>query len=290
MKRIFHCIGEKSENDWAIEVDGVRFTIYSDEYGEQGQTQTTSFENEKKCRAAADKMIAEKVREEGYVEDEKTCQIAGIGRHVQIKDKRTLEEVILNYDENGTKLGVTNFKDEDKIYEYDSSAELLQAISDFKNKYGDDNYVWMWQCTESPKDMERILKISTIKLYPKPAHLDLLTPYGQPTGVELMSEGQKKIPCRKRVFFKGYATAVLYCDAAGKRILRLVPQTLKKYDTDAETQAAFETMKNNYIKNGYELTFDGIVDYAFDYWINDNKVAEDTIKRQKTYTVWHVGK
>lgn len=272
MKRTFNYSDDKSNKFWSIEVDGAGFTVDSGEAGTSDQTQTKSFADEKECRAEADKLIFEKIGKEGYAEDERNSQTAGIGRHVFLQDKQTLELVILNYDENGTKLGVTGTGG-DRIYEYGSSEELLRAMSDFRSLYGEEHYAWAWQRTETPRDMDHILEVSGIKLYPKPQVLHLLTPYGQPTPFERKSVGQKKIPCKKRVFFKNIieSVAAVYCDESGRRLFKSGYRSpyLRTFDTDEEMNAAFENIKHKYLEDGYELTFDETVDYAFDYWLEE---------------------
>ena len=186
-------------------------------------------------------------------------------------NKRTLETVILNYDEKGTKLGVVNSLYGDAMFEYESSQALSRAISDIKNRYENENYAWSWGRRETPIDMEDIAKGHNIK--PKPLLLNLFTPHGQLTHVEKALEGQKKIPCKRRVFINNKTLAYsgqILCDESGRRIFKCFfnprpTQHLWTFETDEEMQTAYDNMKTEYLHDGYELTFDETVDYAFDY-------------------------
>lgn len=161
----------------------------------------------------------------------------------------------------------------DRRYEYGSSEELLPAISDFRSLYGEEHYAWAWQRTETPRDMDHILEVSGIKLYPKPPGftsayaLRTTDPFRKKVG------WTKKIPCKKRVFFKNIieAVAAVYCDESGRRIFKSGYRSpyLRIFDTDEEMNAAFENIKHRYLEDGYELTFDETVDYAFDYWLEE---------------------
>lgn len=82
MKRTFHYSDDKSNRFWSIEIDGAGFTVNSGEAGTSDQAQTSSFADKKECRTEADKLIFGKTGKQGYVEDERTSQTAGIGRHV----------------------------------------------------------------------------------------------------------------------------------------------------------------------------------------------------------------
>ncbi|MDI7215213.1 WGR domain-containing protein [Leptospira santarosai] len=60
---------DKSDKFWNIEVDGNSFTVTYGKTGTVGQTQTKSFDDEKKCLKEAEKLLAEKLKK-GYVEGE----------------------------------------------------------------------------------------------------------------------------------------------------------------------------------------------------------------------------
>src|SRR5262245_16419272 len=66
-RREFHFSEGSSDKFWAIEVDGKQFTVQFGRQGTAGQTQAKKFSSEAEARAAADKLIAEKVKK-GYVE------------------------------------------------------------------------------------------------------------------------------------------------------------------------------------------------------------------------------
>jgi uncharacterized protein (TIGR02996 family) len=65
--RTFEYRDGKSAKFWAIDLQGDRFTVTFGRSGTSGQTQTKSFADETRARAAHDKLIAEKLKK-GYVE------------------------------------------------------------------------------------------------------------------------------------------------------------------------------------------------------------------------------
>ncbi|EMM76869.1 WGR domain-containing protein [Leptospira santarosai] len=63
---------DKSDKFWSIETSGNSFTVTYGKTGTAGQTQTKSFDDEKKCLKEAEKLLSEKLKK-GYVEgDTKT--------------------------------------------------------------------------------------------------------------------------------------------------------------------------------------------------------------------------
>jgi predicted DNA-binding WGR domain protein len=67
MKRTFIYTDDKSSKFWAIETDGVAFTVTFGKTGTDGQKSEKSFASDAECQKAADKLIAEKTKK-GYVE------------------------------------------------------------------------------------------------------------------------------------------------------------------------------------------------------------------------------
>ncbi|EMJ48644.1 WGR domain protein [Leptospira santarosai str. HAI1349] len=58
---------DKSDKFWNIEVGGTSFTVTYGKTGTIGQTQTKTFDDEKKCLKEAEKLLAEKLKK-GYLE------------------------------------------------------------------------------------------------------------------------------------------------------------------------------------------------------------------------------
>jgi predicted DNA-binding WGR domain protein len=66
-RREFHCTEGSASKFWAIQVEGTRTTAQFGKIGSPGQKQIKDFPSEEAAKAAADKLIAEKLRK-GYVE------------------------------------------------------------------------------------------------------------------------------------------------------------------------------------------------------------------------------
>ncbi|EMO14840.1 WGR domain protein [Leptospira santarosai str. CBC523] len=75
---------DKSDKFWNIEVDETSFTVTYGKTGTIGQTQTKSFDDEKKCLKEAEKLLAEKLKK-GYVE-------VGIEKNDSVNKKEEIVE------------------------------------------------------------------------------------------------------------------------------------------------------------------------------------------------------
>nr|EMN22481.1 WGR domain protein [Leptospira santarosai serovar Arenal str. MAVJ 401] len=53
---------DKSDKFWNIEVGGTSFTVTYGKTGATGQTQTKTFDDEKKCLKEAEKLLSEKLK------------------------------------------------------------------------------------------------------------------------------------------------------------------------------------------------------------------------------------
>ncbi|EKR93418.1 WGR domain protein [Leptospira santarosai str. CBC379] len=75
---------DKSDKFWNIEVAGNSFTVTYGKTGTSGQTQTKTFDDEKKCLKEAEKLLAEKLKK-GYVE-------GGIEKNDSVNKKEEIVE------------------------------------------------------------------------------------------------------------------------------------------------------------------------------------------------------
>ncbi|MDI7226662.1 WGR domain-containing protein, partial [Leptospira santarosai] len=82
---------DKSDKFWNIEVDGTSFTVTYGKTGASGQTQTKSFDDEKKCLKEAEKLLSEKLKK-GYVEGDTKRSSSNMKKKITKSENGYLQE------------------------------------------------------------------------------------------------------------------------------------------------------------------------------------------------------
>lgn len=208
------------------------------------------------------------------------------GRSVIIQDKKTLEMLVLIFDTDKAKLNVNYAFTQNVAMEYSDAGTLCHAIEELEARCRAQGYVW--ETTNLPPVVDSTIEIYETKVGQPVDVLSFFTPAGEETPAEKMAAalyaGQKKISCRKLQLYRSSSSmTVICCDIAGKRLLdtgAYESEYLWSYKTEAEMLAALETIQAAYIAKGYQLTRDEIVDFPFDYTLEQTKQTAAVMKQR----------
>lgn len=212
------------------------------------------------------------------------------GRTMQIQDKQTFESIVLQYDIDNTKLFITYNFVENIAFKFESPEKLLNTIEKLKIQCDEELYSYMIE--KNIPVVDEMIEEYDIKAKPlKVSLLSFFTPKGQKTPIDKMNDeafkGQKTIPCKRIHFFKKvFDIHILICDEAGKRLMDTTvydKQFLWEFKTDTELKASLADIIEQYSSEGYELTSEDELDYAFDYMVVQMKQIAEMMQQRENF-------